>query len=204
MLSSVLCFTACNIFGEESGKTLNQEWMPSNLNVSTFRNGGAIPEAKTQEEWIKAGKEGKPAWSYYDNDPKNDAKYGKLYNWYAVNDPRGLAPSGWHVPSNAEWTKLIDYLGGENAAGGKMKSEEFYNYLAGNNDSGFRGLPGGCRVPDGNFYSFKENGYWWSSTQGKATVDNGAWLIILNDDIYDVGREDWPKDYGFSVRCLKD
>jgi hypothetical protein len=94
--------------------------MAENLNVSTFRNGDPIPEAKTDEEWKKAGKEGKPAWCYYENDPKNGAKYGKLYNWYAVNDPRGLAPAGWHVPSDAEWTTLGDQLGDE--ASNKMKS----------------------------------------------------------------------------------
>ncbi|MBM3455516.1 MAG: hypothetical protein FJX80_10255, partial [Bacteroidetes bacterium] len=97
-----------------------QTWMAENLNVSTFRNGDPIPEAKTNEEWEKAGKEGKPAWCYYENDSKNGAKYGKLYNWYAVNDSRGLAPTGWHIPSDAEWTTLENQLGDD--AGKKMKS----------------------------------------------------------------------------------
>lgn len=90
-----------------------QVWMKENLNVSTFRNGDPIPEAKTDEEWKRAGEEGKPAWCYYDNDPKNGTKYGKLYNWYAVNDARGLAPSGYHVPTDEEWRVLIDFLGNE-------------------------------------------------------------------------------------------
>lgn len=98
----------------------SQTWMAENLNVSTFRNGDPIPEARTNEEWEKAGKEGKPAWCYYDNDPKNGSKYGKLYNWYAVNDPRGLAPKGWYIPSHDEWTTLENYLGDH--AGKKMKS----------------------------------------------------------------------------------
>jgi uncharacterized protein (TIGR02145 family) len=104
----------------KSIKIGNQTWMTSNLNVSTFRNGEAIPEAKTDEEWRRARENKQPAWCYYDNDPKNGIKYGKLYNWYAVNDPRGLAPAGWHVPSDAEWTTLEDQLG--NDAGKKMKS----------------------------------------------------------------------------------
>jgi TolA-binding protein len=109
----------------KSVKIGTQTWMAENLNVSTFRNGDPIMEAKTNEEWEKAGKEGKPAWCNYENDPKNGAKYGKLYNWYAVNDPRGLAPAGWHVPSDAEWTTLGDQLGDE--ASNKMKSTSGWN-----------------------------------------------------------------------------
>jgi len=100
-----------------------QVWMIENLNVDKFRNGDPIPHAKTKEEWEKAGEEGKPAWCYYDNDPANGKKYGKLYNWYAVNDSRGLAPDGYHIPSHAEWEKLTDFLGGNSVAGAKMKSK---------------------------------------------------------------------------------
>jgi len=100
-----------------------QVWMKENLNVSTFRNGDPISEAKTAEEWKAAGEAKQPAWCYYDNDPKNGAKYGKLYNWYAVNDPRGLAPVGWHVPTSDEWEILIDYLGGYQEAVVKIKSK---------------------------------------------------------------------------------
>ena len=97
-----------------------QVWMKENLNVSTFRNGDPIPEAKTDEEWERAGELEQPAWCYYDNDPKNGTKYGKLYNWYAVNDARGLAPSGYHVPTDEEWEMINDFLGDD--AGNKMKS----------------------------------------------------------------------------------
>ena len=97
-----------------------QVWTTKNLDVSTFRNGDVIPQASTDEAWKAAGENKQPAWCYYDNDPKNGTKYGKLYNWYAVNDPRGLAPAGYHIPTDAEWTVLTDYLGGE--AGKKMKS----------------------------------------------------------------------------------
>jgi len=100
-----------------------QVWMTKNLDVSTFRNGDSIPQAKTDAEWKRAGEEGQPAWCYYDNDPKNGAKCGKLYNWYAVNDPRGLAPKDYHVPTDAEWTILTDFLGSD---GTKMKSMPIY------------------------------------------------------------------------------
>lgn len=101
-----------------------QVWMTKNLDVSTFRNGDPIPEAKTKEEWKKAGENKQPAWCYYDNNSANGAQYGKLYNWYAVNDSRGLAPVGYHIPSDAEWTILVDFLGDE--AGNKMKIMPIY------------------------------------------------------------------------------
>ena len=97
----------------------SQVWIAANLNVSHFRNGDIIPEVRGDDEWEKADNEGRAAWCYYNNDPANGAIYGKLYNWYAVNDPRGLAPKGWHVPCDDEWTELEICLG-ENA-GGKMK-----------------------------------------------------------------------------------
>jgi uncharacterized protein (TIGR02145 family) len=111
----------------KSVKIGTQTWMAENLNVSTFRNGDLIPEVKTKEEWKRAGDNKQPAWCYYDNDPKNGAIYGKLYNWYAVIDPRGLAPAGWHVPSDTEWTALGDYLGNTYVAGKKMKSTSGWN-----------------------------------------------------------------------------
>jgi hypothetical protein len=102
-----------------------QVWMTKNLDVAKFRNGDPIPEAKTNEEWVKAGVNKQPAWCNYDNNPANGSKYGKLYNWYAVNDPRGLAPEGYHVPTDAEWTKLDNLLGSD--AGKKMKSVTGWN-----------------------------------------------------------------------------
>jgi uncharacterized protein (TIGR02145 family) len=103
-----------------------QEWMTKNLDVSTFRNGDPIPEAKTNSEWEMASKNKQPAWCYYNNDPQYGEKYGKLYNWYAVTDPRGLAPVGYHIPSDEEWTVLINQLGGNSPAGIKMKSKTIY------------------------------------------------------------------------------
>jgi uncharacterized protein (TIGR02145 family) len=101
-----------------------QTWTSKNLDVSTFRNGEAIPEAKSKEEWKKAGDNKTAAFCYYEYDSKNGKVYGKLYNWYAVNDSRGLAPKGYHIPSDAEWTILTDFLGGEDIAGKKMKSKD--------------------------------------------------------------------------------
>ena len=108
-----------------------QVWTTENLNVDKFRNGEIIPEAKTAAEWHKAGENKQAAWCYYNNDSSNGTKYGKLYNWYAVNDPRGLAPKGWHIPSDQEWTDLTDYLGGDEQAGAKMKSKEGWSEYEG-------------------------------------------------------------------------
>jgi uncharacterized protein (TIGR02145 family) len=99
-----------------------QEWMAENLSVFYFRNGDPIPVVKTAEAWQKAGENRQPACCFYENNAENGKTYGLLYNWYAVNDPRGLAPEGWHIPTDAEWLKLTDYLGGDMVAGSKMKS----------------------------------------------------------------------------------
>ena len=104
-----------------------QVWMKENLNVSVFKNGVAIPEVQDEDAWKKADENAQPAWCYYDNDPKNGAKYGKLYNWYAVVDTNGLCPQGWHVPSDAEWNILIEYLGGTWEGGSKMKAKSGWN-----------------------------------------------------------------------------
>ena len=180
----------------------NETWMSKNLNVDKFRNGDVIPEAKTAEEWEKAGEYKQPIWCYYNNDPANGEKYGKLYNWYAVNDPRGLAPKGWHVPSDAEWTQLTDYLGGENAAGTKMKStsgwEEDGN---GTNESGFSGLPGGSCASNGSFSLIGGIGFWRSSSESNTSF---AWVRTLHYGSGSVLRYSTGKADGFSVRCLRD
>jgi uncharacterized protein (TIGR02145 family) len=176
-----------------------QEWMVKNLDVSRYRNGDIIPEVKDPAKWgsIKTG-----AWCYYDNDPANGKIYGKLYNWYAVNDPRGLAPKGFHVPSDAEWTVLTDYLGGVRVAGGKMKSTSGWEKDGnGTNSSGFTGLPGGDRFNDGSFDVIGTNGYWWSSTVNSTYY---AWYRSLNYSSGDVSRTIDYKGDGFSVRCLRD
>jgi len=179
-----------------------QVWMTKNLDVSTFRNGDPIPEAKTSDEWQEAGGYEQPAWCYYDNDTANGAKYGKLYNWYAVNDPRGLAPAGWHVPSYAEWTKLTDFLGGEGVAGTKMKSTSGWAKNGnGTNKSGFSGLPGGYRLNDGTFGSIGDTGDWWGTGE---TYRSGRLKLGYFSGAVDWGENMKVKEKGYSVRCLKD
>jgi uncharacterized protein (TIGR02145 family) len=108
---SLLLISLSSVSQSISSKKIgDQEWMVVNLNVSNFRNGDPIPEAKTTEQWINACKNGKPAWCYFNNDPANASKFGKLYNWYAINDARGLAPKGWHIPNKEEWQYLIDTI----------------------------------------------------------------------------------------------
>jgi len=179
-----------------------QQWMAENLNVDTFQNGEPIPEAKTNAEWEAAYTNEAAVWSYYNNDPANGKKFGKLYNWYAVNDPRGLAPTGWHVPSDKEWTILVNYLGGENAAGLKMKSSTGWNGGgSGNNSSGFTGLPGGERLyEDAGFYSSGDIGFWWSSTNNDKW---NAWYRALHKSYTLAGRDNGGMNTGFSVRCVK-
>ena len=185
----------------------NQTWLAENLNVTKFRNGDPIPQVMTDEEWEKAGKEGKPAWCYYDGAKSNLKKYGVLYNFHAVSDPRGIAPEGWHVPSKEEWQSLIKELGGEEIAGEKLKSKTGWTdyldpveingqyvdqYKPGNgtDEFGFNALPGSYRFWPG-FYGYcgsgeawagpcglLHDGFWWSNTQVKDNY-NGE-MVILN------------------------
>jgi uncharacterized protein (TIGR02145 family) len=198
VVMTAMMLSACGVGASNEVTIGTQVWTTKNLDVSTFRNGDPIPEAKTMEEWEKAGKNKQPAWCYYDNDSSNGAKYGKLYNWYAVNDPRGLAPNGYHIPTDAEWTILEEYLGKD--AGEKMKSTSGWKYN-GTNSSGFSGLPGGYRNFNGSFYDVGKNGYWWSSTEN---VTINAWFRALYYDDGVVNRNYHLKDLGLSVRCLRD
>jgi uncharacterized protein (TIGR02145 family) len=177
-----------------------QAWAVANLNVSTFRNGDSIPEARTNKEWVTAGESGKPAWCYYNNDSKNGPKYGKLYNWFAVNDPRGLAPVGWTLPGDADWAKLTYYLGGVEVAGKKMKSTSGWaDGNNGTNETGFIGLPGGYRVENGIFLNLGSIGTWWSSTESKARSAIDYYLVLSGS----LDRSSSPKQRGESVRCLR-
>jgi len=182
-----------------------QVWMKENLDVDKFRNGDPIPEAKTNEDWEKAGKNGDPAWCYYNNNPENGNRYGKLYNWFAVNDPRGLAPEGWKIPSDEDWSRLTGFLGGESVAGKKIKFTDFWVDIDGesgngNNESGFSGLPGGYRNDDGEFSISGKYGRWWSSTKHG---ENHAWFRWLYSGDGDLYRGYLPQQSGYSVRCLR-
>jgi len=183
-------------------RIINQIWSKLNLNVSVFRNGDAIPEARTEEEWDAAGKQGKAAWCYYSNDPSNGSKFGKLYNWFAVNDPRGLAPVGWHIPSDAEWKLLIKNMGGERFAKEKLKSTTGWNINCnGTNISGFTALPSGYRTDAGPFHYVGGNSSYWSTT---VSGPRSAWDRYLSCAISDVTRYGTEMEDGLSVRCVKD
>lgn len=184
-----------------------QQWTSENLNVLTYRNGDVIPQVTDAKAWatLKTG-----AWCYYNIDELNGPIYGKLYNWYAVHDPRGLAPKGWHIPTDAEWTTLTDNLGGETIAGGKMKTTENTTSSNGKwatpntratNESGFSGLPGGYRDFNGTFYYIGFYGYWWSSSEFSKP---SALFRILYYYLDNAATSDYHKIAGFSVRCIKD
>jgi uncharacterized protein (TIGR02145 family) len=179
-----------------------QTWMSKNLDVDKFRNGDPIFQAKNKMEWSKANSEEKPAWCYYNYQESNGKKYGKLYNWYAVNDSRGLAPKGYHVSSDAEWTTLVNFLGSESKAGRKLKSiTGWQNDGNGDNSSGFSALPGSSCDYDGSFSGIGASATWWSSTDDNI---NNAWFRTLHYFDSKVFRNDASKYNGFSVRCLKD
>jgi uncharacterized protein (TIGR02145 family) len=203
----VVLIMATNFYSQ-TGNTVkigNQVWMVENLNVNVFRNGSAIPEAKTTEEWEMAGEEKKPAWCYYKNDPANGEKFGKLYNWYAVNDNRSLAPKGWHVPSAEEWQTLIDYYGGQEVAGGKMKETGTVHWKGPNtgatNEDGFSALPGGHRDHNANLFNIGHYATFWTSTECNKI---NAWKRHLSHGDVKVYNDCLSKSMGFSVRCVKD
>jgi uncharacterized protein (TIGR02145 family) len=182
-------------------------WAQKNLDVTKFRNGDIIKNASSDKDWEEAGRNGQPAWCYYDNDSENGKIYGKLYNWYAVKDTRGLCPRGWHVPGDLEWTALTNDLGGKNTAGGKMKSIDTTAWNSPNagatNESGFSGLPGGYRNYVGSFLNIRSYAFFWSA----AEFDYYESLAIYRD-LYNfsgnVAREYLKESFGASVRCLRD
>lgn len=177
----------------------NQIWMAENLNVSHFRNGDVITQAESKEEWVQAESEGDPAWCYYDNNPDNGNKYGRLYNWFAIMDPRGLAPEGWHIPSDNEWIILTDYNLGE-SAGLKMKSISGWNLNGnGDNTSLFNALPGGGRTVAGDFVALGTDGIWWSTSENNSS---SAWGRDITYSGSRILKANWPKGAGLSVRTV--
>ena len=185
----------------------SQVWMAENLRTSTYRNGDVITTNLTNTEWQNTSS---GAWSYHSNSESNECPYGKLYNWYACVDSRQVCPVGWHLPSDAEWTTLTDYVGGISVAGGKMKTVGTYDTSTGlwfspneggDNSSGFSGVPGGARAAIGQYNGLTQFGSWWSSTPVSATR---AWRHTLDFWTVAAGRLDADKRVGFSVRCLRD
>jgi uncharacterized protein (TIGR02145 family) len=190
-----------------------QQWMAENLKVTKYSDGTSIPKVTDNTEWQNNTT---GAWSYYDGNDLNNAKYGKLYNWYAVsnttNGNKNVCPTGWHVPTDAEWTVLTDYLGGASVAGSKMKEAGNASWDNSNTDatntSLFTGLPGGIRYSDGYCSTIGYNGYWWSSTEydwSSAEDDTyNAWYRYLYPSSGNANRRYHYKDNGLSVRCLRD
>lgn len=181
----------------------NQVWATKNLNVSNFKNGDPIPIIESTEEWEIAGKEGKPACCSIDNNAENDINYGKLYNWYAVNDPRGIAPKGWHIPNDEEWSILSNFLGGDEVAGAKMKSADGWKGNGnGTNESGFSAIPCGFRTLEGKLKNDKGEGcLWWSANEDGIKM---AYYSALGYTYSKLFRSSHFKRNGMSVRCLKD
>ncbi len=210
----------------KSVKIGNQTWMTENLNIDRFRNGDLIPEAKTDEEWKRAGENKQPAWCYYNNDPKNGLKYGKLYNYYVISDSRGITPLGWHVPSENEWIELIFFLDQKSTntdngpmsliCGKNLKStsgwQPYNSYNKnGDNKSKFSAKPSGARNYLNQFENLGSWTYFWSTSE--SDVKNPQICDFPNDRcIYvfylnysnSVWRSWESKKRGFSVRCIKD
>ena len=186
-----------------------QVWMIENLKTTKYRDGNPIPNVTDGILWsnLSTG-----AFCYYNNDESKESEYGLLYNWYAVNDGREIAPKGWHVPTNEDWIKLTDYLGGSDVAGGKMKEAGFSPWHIPNtgatNLSGFTALPGSSRSgSDGSFLFADGNGFflgaWWSSTKF-AYGNASAWMLSLSCYENSAGFGLTTYKVGYSVRCVKD
>jgi uncharacterized protein (TIGR02145 family) len=180
----------------------SQVWMSENLKTSRYRNGGSIPYILDNNDWqaLITG-----AWSYYNHEETNNAIYGKLYNWYTTQGDT-LCPTGWHVPSDAEFTELTNYLGGESVAGGKMKVTGTTYWESPNtgatNESGFSALPIGYRYGNGNFYSSSiNNAFFGSATENSY---NSTWSRIMGSYYDGIFKIENIKQSGVSVRCLKD
>jgi len=205
-------------FTYKTAKIGKQVWMTENLNEDAFRNGDSIPEARVNSnyEWYFTGEEGKPAWCYYEDEPDNGDKYGKLYNWYAISDPRGLCPDGWHIPSDDEWKEMEIALGmSQNDAddidynqwrgtdeGSKLKAKhDWAGGTENTNKSGFSALPGSSYTSNMGFGGLGDEAIFWTST---GYADDRAWCRILYSHSTQVVREMKFKNAGFSVRCIKD
>jgi uncharacterized protein (TIGR02145 family) len=186
-----------------------QCWFAENLRNTHYANGDAIPGELTDAEWSSTtsgaqtvyGEGSSTCDDELCDEVANLEVYGRLYNWYAVDDARGVCPSGWHVPTDGEYTELTDYLGGTSVAGGQMKSSpsDSPNW-DGTNSSGFSALPGGSRYNNGNFSSVGDVAYFWSSSPSGSL----AWFRLLYSGGDDVSRDDYGQRNGFAVRCVRD
>jgi uncharacterized protein (TIGR02145 family) len=175
------------------------EWTSENLNVSHYRNGDVIPQVQDKEEWknLTTG-----AWCYYNNDSTMGTIYGKLYNFYALNDKRGRAPEGWHIPTDSEWTQAENFLGEYFIAGGKMKSLTLWESpnKGATNEIDFAALPSGLRYDNGEFNFLNEFCYFWSSTEFDSNTALARLMSYKNTVIFRFNN--YMKD-GYAVRCVK-
>lgn len=179
-----------------------QTWLVENLKVTKYRDGTPIQNITDAIEW---GSLTTGAYCDYDNLLTNSTIYGKLYNWFVVNDSRNIAPTGWHVPTDSEWAILTDYLGGDSLAGGKLKEKGIIHWQSPNtgatNETGFTALPSGARDYGGLFSCIGINGVWWSSTESNS-LEASMWIIAYAGSY--MGRYNNNKVEGYSIRCLKD
>lgn len=174
----------------------SQIWLNTNLNVNQFNNGDMILEAKTKEEWDNAGINGIPAWCYYENDENNGKIYARLYNWFAINDPRGIAPIGFKIPSKDDFESLINHLNGKRYSVQKLKSK--LNWLKGTegtNSSGFNAMPSGRR--ELAFNDVNKNVFYWTTNENESKYAFAFWFA------QGASFTDYNKASGFSVRCIK-
>lgn len=192
------------VFTAIEGVTIGtQTWMKKNLDVATFRNGDTIPQIKDSLVWAVTRT---PAWCYYKNDPSTEAIYGKLYNFYAVKDSRGLAPKGWHVPDTTAFEVLFNYLGGLNSAASALSSTQYWSSPnnVGNNSSGFNAVPAGFRDWfSGMFSSRGSLATFWTNSNLTTPEGGTAWVYYFATG-NPIIKRDWGKWAGLSVRCIKD
>ena len=179
-----------------------QTWMAKNLKTTKYNDSTAIPNVIDDNVWWYLET---PAFCWYNNEVSYKSTYGALYNWYTVNTGK-LCPTGWHVPSDAEWTTLVDYLGGESIAGGKLKETDTIHWSSPNtgatNETGFTALPGSYRWPNGPFDDgIGKNGRWWSATESDVFE---AWYRNMHHDNSNVDRHSHGMTLGVSVRCVRD
>lgn len=182
----------------------DQVWMAENLRVTRYRNGDPISQINNDQYW-SISTEG--SFCSPSGDLQSVSEYGRLYNGYAITDSRGLAPEGWHVPTDTEWSTLVDIAGGETEAGGNLKEIGFDHWLSPNTDAtdelGFGALPAGIRLPAGDFSGMGNYGCFWSSSFA-GSGSNLFWVRCMWNNHDNVDRRDDNIAFGFSIRCVKD
>lgn len=182
----------------------SQCWTVENLKTTKYNDGSSIPNITDKAQWAEDSTFG--AYSLYNNADSNNVIFGKLYNWYAVRTGK-LAPTGWHVPSDLEWTALYNNLGGDSIAGGQMKDTSslwFSPNVGATNSSGFKALPAGYRYASGDYYIIREVAFFWSTTQIDTLASGYSWTCELNNTFKKAYRRVGSKGDGVSIRCIKD